>query len=144
MTAHKPFSARIDMGQPLSGERERLRLSLTGPDRVLEAQDAPSLRALLDAVEQAARAGACCVGGLRYEAATALNPYLPTQAALSGEPLAWFAVWDAPAADIAQLPEAQTPAVQVQWRSTLARPQFDMQMARIHADIRDGAYYQIN
>ena len=41
MTAHKPFSARIDMGQPLSGERERLRLNLTGPDRVLEAQDAP-------------------------------------------------------------------------------------------------------
>lgn len=144
MTAHKPFSARIDMGQPLSGERERLRLNLTGPDRVLEAQDAPSLRALLDAVEQAARAGACCVGGLRYEAATALNPYLPTQAAPSGEPLAWFAVWDAPAADRAQLPEAETPAVQVQWCGTLARPQFDVQMARIHADIRSGAYYQIN
>ncbi|MCS4295253.1 para-aminobenzoate synthetase/4-amino-4-deoxychorismate lyase [Comamonas sp. BIGb0152] len=139
-----PFSARIDMGQPLSGERERLRLNLTGPDRVLEAHDAPSLRALLVAVEQAARAGACCVGGLRYEAATALNPYLPTQAAASGEALAWFAVWDAPGAEAAQPPDAETPAVQVQWRSALTRPQFDAQMARIHADIRNGAYYQIN
>ncbi|MDR2328045.1 MAG: chorismate-binding protein [Comamonas sp.] len=143
MTAHKPFSARIDMGQPLSGA-ERLRLTLSGPDRVLEAQDAPSLRALLDAVEQAARAGACCVGGLRYEAVSALNPYLPTQAAPSGEPLAWFAVWDAPPADMAPQPEAETPAVQLQWHGTLSRPQFDAQMARIHADIRDGAYYQIN
>lgn len=141
---HMPFSARIDMGQPLSGERERLRLNLAGPDRVLEAHDAPSLRALLVAVEQAARAGACCVGGLRYEAATALNPYLPTQAAASGEALAWFAVWDAPGAEAAQPPDAETPAVQVQWRSALTRPQFDAQMARIHADIRNGAYYQIN
>lgn len=138
------FSARIDMGQPLAGEQQRLRLALSGPDRVLEAQDAPSLRALLDAVEQAARAGAFCVGGLRYEAASALNPYLPTQAAPSGEPLAWFAVWDAPPADMAQLPEAEAPAVQLQWRGTLSRPQFDAQMARIHADIRNGAYYQIN
>jgi len=104
------FSARIDMGQPLAGEQQRLRLALSGPDRVLEAQDAPSLRALLDAVEQAARAGAFCVGGLRYEAASALNPYLPTQPAPSGEPLAWFAVWDAPPADMAQLPEAEAPA----------------------------------
>lgn len=144
MTVHMPFSARIDMGQPLSGERERLRLNLTGPDRVLEAHDAPSLRALLVAVEQAARAGACCVGGLRYEAATALNPYLPTQALPSGEALAWFAVWDAPSPETAQLPQPEPAAVQVQWRSTLTRPQFDAQMARIHADIRNGAYYQIN
>ncbi|TDS83997.1 chorismate-binding protein [Comamonas sp. JUb58] len=143
MTAHKPFSARIDMGQPLSGA-ERLRLALSGPDRVLEAKDAACLRALLDAVEQAARAGACCVGGLRYEAASALNPYLPTQAAPSGEPLAWFAVWDTPPAGMAPLPEAETPPVQLQWQSTLSRPQFDAQMARIHADIRNGAYYQIN
>ncbi|MCD2165962.1 chorismate-binding protein [Comamonas koreensis] len=143
MTAHKPFSARIDMGQPLSGA-ERLRLTLSGPDRVLEAQDAATLRALLDAVEQAARAGACCVGGLRYEAASALNPYLPTQPAPSGEPLAWFAVWDAPPVDLEPFPEADTPAVQLQWHGTLSRQQFDAQMARIHADIRNGAYYQIN
>lgn len=143
MTAHKPFSARIDMGQPLAAE-ERLRLNLSGPDRVLEAHDASSLRTLLDAVEQAARAGACCVGGLRYEAASALNPYLPTQAAPSGEALAWFAVWDASPPEIAQLPEAETPAAQLEWQSTLTRPHFDAQMARIHGDIRNGAYYQIN
>ncbi|WP_327012017.1 bifunctional anthranilate synthase component I family protein/class IV aminotransferase [Comamonas piscis] len=131
------------MSQPLVAE-ERLRLNLSGPDRVLEAQDAPSLQRLLAAVEQAARAGACCVGGLRYEAATALNPYLPTQAAPSAEALAWFAIWDAPAPETAPAPSTDTAAPQLQWQNTLTRPHFDAQMVRIHADIRNGAYYQIN
>lgn len=133
------------MAQPLVADTARLRQRLTQPLRVLQADNAAQLQALLAEVEQAARAGCWCVGGLRYEAANALRPTLCTHAAQG--PLAWFAVFEAPQEETESalknegLPQALPALV---WENRLNRAALDAGMARIHAGIAAGHYYQIN
>ncbi len=109
---------------------------------MLQAHDAAQLAALLPAVQEAARQGAWCVGGLTYEAASALRPDLHTHPARG--PLAWFAIYaDAPQPMAsAGAPVAAAPVLR--WHSGVARPAFDAALARIHDDIAAGRYYQLN
>ncbi|MFN4114978.1 MAG: hypothetical protein ACK4F7_00570 [Inhella sp.] len=85
---------------PLAREDgERLRGAWTQPPaRWLLASEPAEVGAVLDAAHRAARDGAWVLGGLRYEAAAALNPALP---ALPAEGLlAAFAVYTAPTAAV--------------------------------------------
>lgn len=145
MTEFAPSLTLLDMAQPLVAATPRLQQRLVHVQRVVQAHNAAELRAVLHTVEQAARAGCWCVGGLRYEAASALHPALTTQAAQG--PLAWFAVCEAPPAGAIQAPgngglAPSLPALR--WESTLSRAAFDTGMGHIHAGIAAGHYYQIN
>ena len=135
-------TAQIDFAQPLTADRPRLQGGWGVPQQVLQAHDAAQLAALLPAVQEAARQGAWCVGGLTYEAASALRPDLHTHPA-RGQ-LAWFAIYaDAPQPMAsAGAPVAAAPVLQ--WHSGVARPAFDAALARIHDDIAAGRYYQLN
>jgi len=87
---------------------------------VLQAHNAQTLRTVLEQVEHAARNGYWCVGGLRYEAASALHPELQTHAAQ--EALAWFAVFEAPPASLAKAPVSTSPDLPaLHWQAALQR-----------------------
>lgn len=130
----------IDFTLPQDTAGARLRQRFGAARAVLAAHAPGEVRAVLDAVEAAARAGAWCVGFVRYEAAAAFDPALVTHAA--DGPLAWFAVYDQ------ALPwgedEAGADAAHVAWRSSLERGDFNQAMARIHEAIADGLFYQVN
>lgn len=129
----------IDFTLPQDAPGARLRRRFGAARAVLVARAPGEVRAVLDAVEDAARAGAWCVGFVRYEAAAAFDPALVTHAA--DGPLAWFAVHDE------ALPWEEDPhgdAAQVAWRSSLGREDFDQAMARIHEAIANGDCYQVN
>lgn len=135
--------ARLDMGQPLKAGAGRLQHVLSQPIQVLQAHNAQELRTVLEQVEQAARNGYWCVGGLCYEAASALHPELQTHAAQGT--LAWFAVFEAPPASLATTPvttPSDLPALH--WQAALQREAFNAAMDTIHAGIAEGRYYQIN
>src|ERR1700749_3855528 len=63
------------------------------PARWLRAHQPDELPALIDAAHAAARAGAWVLGGLRYEAAPALDAAL-TRYSTDNKPLAEFAVYE--------------------------------------------------
>ncbi|MEG2876530.1 MAG: aminodeoxychorismate synthase component I [Comamonas sp.] len=141
------MDTRIDFTLPqgAAGAAEaRLRMRFGTPHSVWIARAPGEVRAVLDAAETAARAGAWCLGFVRYEAAAAFDPALVTHAA--DGPLAWFAAysealpWDD---GDAALPQASD-AARVEWRSTLTRADFDVAMAQIHEAIAGGAFYQVN
>ena len=147
MSAHFSFPAQIDLGQPLQGDTARLQARLQAPLRVLQAHLLAEVGPLLERVEQAAREGHWCVGGLRYEAASGLRPELDTAPAEEG-PLAWFAVYPAPQADALVTPApasaeaASLPTLD--WQPDLDRAAFAAGLQAIHAGIAAGQYYQIN
>ncbi|UXH76385.1 chorismate-binding protein [Roseateles amylovorans] len=130
---------------PLAREDgERLRGAyFVAPDRRLVARDATSLREVLRQAHDAAREGAWVLGGLRYEAAAALDASLPSRPQTSGEPLAEFAVWrDAPApwpAEIEERAHDLSP-----WRDAQSEADEQSQVARIRDYIRAGDCYQVN
>lgn len=138
------LSAQLDMAQPLEGPHRRLRQEFRGaPAQVLAAYSPEQLAAVLEAVEAAARSGAWCVGGLQYEAASALQPGLATHAATG--PLAWFAVYAPPAADVPDAaPAPGLWAQSLQWQPGMDQAVFAGVLAQIHADIAAGRYYQLN
>ncbi|MBF5003074.1 chorismate-binding protein [Diaphorobacter sp. NR2-3-3-1] len=149
-----PF-ALIDFPQPHHPESARMRWRFGAPLRVWQAHALSEVRDVLDAVEQAARAGRWCVGGLAYEAAgtfdTAFSTHIPKSAksAKSGSPLAWFAEFDGPLTDDADAhPEATHALAHIHWQagahSEPARGAFEVDIARIHAAIAAGECYQIN
>ena len=79
---------------------------------------------------------------MRYEAAPAFDAALQVHAA--DGPLVWFEVHDGapsawPSAEAAGPAEARAT-----WLPTLARPDFDAAIARIHQAIGDGELYQVN
>jgi len=137
------MDTRIDFTAPQGAPGARLRRRF-GAARAVWAAHAPGeVRAVLDAAEDAARAGAWCVGFVRYEAAAAFDPALVTHAA--DGPLAWFAAYDEALAWEEDDTGAQDhEAAQVAWRSSLERGAFDQAMARIHEAIADGVFYQVN
>ena len=133
---------------PLAREDgERLRGAfLAPPAQRLVAHDADRLRAVLRLAHAAARAGAWVLGGLRYEAAGALDPVLRTRPA--GEaPLAEFHVWQEPPAP---WPEALAAAgarrahPMTAWRDAQADADEQAQVERIREYIRAGDCYQVN
>jgi len=141
------MDTRIDFTLPQGAPgapEERLRRRFDKPHAVWMAQAPGEVRGVLDAAEKAARAGAWCLGFVRYEAAVAFDPALVTHAA--DGPLAWFAAysqalpWEA---EDAAMP-ATGDAARVDWRSTLTRADFDTAMAQIHEAIANGAFYQVN
>jgi len=133
---------------PLAREDgERLRGAFFAPpaERLI-ARDPDRLRAVLRLAHAAARAGAWVLGGLRYEAAGALDPVLRTRPA-GAAPLAEFHVWhEAPA----PWPEALAAAGAgrahpiTPWRDVQADEAEQAQVERIRDYIRDGDCYQVN
>ena len=139
------YPSRIDFPDPRHAQGQRLRHGFAAPQRVLAATHPHQVRAVLDAVEAAARAGHWCLGWLRYEAAPAFDAALTVHAPApdaDAPPLAWFAVYDAPLpwpADPSQGQEAR-----IDWDAGPARADFDAALARIHQGIAAGRYYQVN
>ena len=117
----------------------RLRAAFGTPRETLVARSADEVMPLLDAAHERSRDGAWCIGHVRYEAARAFDPALPTHE--RDGPLAWFAVYDA-AEPWPALPAASH--APMQWTSALERAAFDERIARIHQAIADGEVYQIN
>ncbi|MFG6449768.1 chorismate-binding protein [Roseateles sp. BYS180W] len=130
---------------PLSREDgQRLRGTFWQPAaQQLCAWDAQSLRTVLQQAHAAALAGAWVLGGLRYEAAAALDPSLSTHPAPATVPLAEFHIWtEAPA----PWPEpGPTPAPGCgDWLPTEPEAQSASAIERIRDYIRAGDCYQIN
>ena len=141
------MDTRIDFTLPqgAAGAAEaRLRMRFGTPHSVWVARAPGEVRAVLDGAETAARAGAWCLGFVRYEAAAAFDPALVTHAA--DGPLAWFAAYSEALPWTEGEPTAAPDgaAAQVDWQSTLTRADFDKAMARIHEAIASGAFYQVN
>lgn len=132
----------IDFTQPRAAGNQRLRGRWGAPARVLVAHHIDEVKPVLEAVHAAAEAGHWCVGHVRYEAAPAFDAALQVHAA--DGPLVWFEVHDgAPSA----WPSAQAAGhaeARATWLPTLARPDFDAAIARIHQAIGDGELYQVN
>ena len=132
----------IDFTQPRAAGNLRLRGRWGAPARVLVAHHIGEVKPVLEAVHAAAEAGHWCVGHVRYEAAPAFDAALQVHAA--DGPLVWFEVHDGapsawPPAEAAGHAEARAT-----WLPTLARPDFDAAIARIHQAIGDGELYQVN
>ncbi|MDR6212649.1 chorismate-binding protein [Paracidovorax wautersii] len=140
------LTALIDFTDPRAAADGgvRLRHAFAGPpQRVLAAYTLAEVPGVLRAVDAAARAGAWCVGGLRYEVAAAFDGALRTHAGAPGQPLAWFAVFDAPGPwPAAAPPVAHEPTVD--WHTEPQRAPFDAALAALHAGIAAGEYYQVN
>ncbi|WP_159911216.1 aminodeoxychorismate synthase component I [Pantoea sp. 18069] len=138
------MDTRIDFTLPQGAPDARLRHRFGTPHTVWAARAPDEVRAVLDAAEDAARAGAWCVGFVRYEAAAAFDPALVTHAA--DGPLAWFAAYSEalPWGEGDEAPPPAGDAARVDWRSTLTRADFDGAMARIHEAIANGSFYQVN
>ena len=134
---------QIDFADPRDPAGARLQRVFGTPRETLVARTADEVRPVLRAVESAARAGAWCVGGLRYEAASAFDAAMVTQA--PDGPLAWFAVFDAPASGASPpLAPSLADAPTLAWGPAIARGAFDAALQSLHASIREGAFYQVN
>ncbi len=127
---------------PLAREDgERLRGAwFEPPVRWLRARSADELAGVIDAAHAAARAGAWVLGGLRYEAAVALDCALAVNE--SAAPLAEFAVYETapqewPAANAAG-------RLTSDWQDAQAEAAEHAQIERIREYIRAGDCYQVN
>ncbi|MGE8319131.1 MAG: aminodeoxychorismate synthase component I [Comamonas sp.] len=134
----------IDFPDPRDAAAPRLRRRFGAPQAVLAAYRPEEVAPLLDAVEQAARAGNWCVGWLRYEAAQAFDAAFAgtLHAPAAGEPLAWFGVHEQ-TLDFAE-PAAVAQPPQVRWQPGIGRAAFDAAIAEILAAIAAGDCYQVN
>ncbi len=139
-------TALIDFRSPDTGAAP-LHLAFGAPREVLRAMTSDEVAPLLARVDALARAGAWCVGYLRYEAASAFDEAFETHAHDTARPLAAFAVHDAPLsgddADAAWKIGASD-NFDVQWTSGPQRAEFDATIAAIHRAIADGEVYQVN
>lgn len=139
----KKLEAAFDFPRhPLAREDgERLRGAwFEPPARWLRAQSADELAGVIDAAHAAARAGAWVLGGLRYEAAAALDDALAVNE--SAEPLAEFAIYETaphewPAANA-------TGRLASDWQDEQQEAAEHAQIERIREYIRAGDCYQVN
>lgn len=115
-----------------------------GHIRTLVADTADQVVAVLEQAEAATRQGLYAVGFVAYEAAQALNPYLPALPPRDDLPLVWFALFrkrqcvtagDGLPAGVAAAPEL-TPAG--------SQSDYEIAISRIHTAIGQGQTYQIN
>ena len=131
----------LDFADPRDSAAPRLRHHFTAPRELLIATQPSEVHRVLAAVQAAAEQGAWCVGALSYEAASAFDPAFRTHAA--DDPLAWFAVYDAPQpwpADGADTTNAPT----LHWHTLPERATFDAALNHIHQSIAAGEFYQVN
>jgi para-aminobenzoate synthetase/4-amino-4-deoxychorismate lyase len=137
-------TALIDFRSPDAGIAP-LRLAFGAPRERLRAHAHAEVAPLLARVDALARAGAWCVGHLRYEAAAAFDSAFVAHAPAPG-PLADFAVHDAPlaGADAESAWRPDDPSATVRWTGGPPRAAFDAAIAEIHRAIRDGEVYQVN
>jgi para-aminobenzoate synthetase/4-amino-4-deoxychorismate lyase len=127
---------------PLAREDgERVRGAFYGPPaRWLRAHAATELREVIDAAHQASRDGAWVLGGLRYEAAGALDAALVGQA--SALALAEFAVFEQAPQDWPEV--APAGPLCTAWADTQPDAAECEQIERIREWIRCGDCYQVN
>ncbi len=98
---------------------------------------------ILAQTEQAAADGLYAVGFVAYEAASALNPDLPSTPPLEGLPLAWFALFRERHSVAAGEGLCASPAeVSLEARKSLA--EYAGEIERIHDYIAAGDCYQVN
>lgn len=117
---------------------------LFGPPRsVLQARVAADVRPVLDAVDAATRRGAWAYGFVGYEAASGLDPSLPTSPPdPDGPPLVWFALTDAPGHGKPVRPgDAYTPA---EWTLDVTPQDYRTAVEQARARIAAGDTYQVN
>ena len=134
-------SCILDFADPRDSTAPRLRQHFTAPRELLIATQPSEVRSVLAAVQAAAEQGAWCVGALSYEAASAFDAALRTHVA--DEPLAWFAVYDAPqpwSVDGADAANAPT----LHWHQLPERASFDAALNQLHQSIAAGEFYQVN
>ena len=143
-------TALIDFRSPDNGAAP-LRLAFGVPREVLRATTPAQIAPLLARVDALARAGAWCVGYLRYEAASAFDAAFETHAHDPARPLAAFAVHDQPLENSEARPESDaawklgaSDNFDVQWTSGPRRDTFDAAIAEVHRAIADGELYQVN
>jgi para-aminobenzoate synthetase/4-amino-4-deoxychorismate lyase len=116
-------------------------LRFAHPRRVLSAETAPDVAAVVAAAEKLSRdERRHVVGFLTYEAAPALDSVLAVHPPTGRLPLAWFAVFDA--AEPAELPEPDAPLTG--WSPSLDAPEYRAAIATIRALIAAGDIYQVN
>ena len=139
-----PFAAFDFPRHPLAREDgERLRGAwFAPPARWLLARRADELPAVIDAAHAQAMQGAWVLGGLRYEAAAALDP------SLGGLPcegvLAAFAVYEQGPADWPAVEALERPRC-LPWQQSLHEPVQDAaNVEAVREAIRRGDCYQIN
>ncbi|MCH7345057.1 chorismate-binding protein [Pelomonas sp. CA6] len=130
---------------PLAREDgERLRGCFrSAPAEQLVAYTPDELRDVLRRAHARAVGGAWVLGGLRYEAAPALDPVLATQAPQPGRALARFQVWHGAPEPWPEVAEAQTLDLQP-WVDSQTAADEAAQIERIRDYIRAGDCYQIN
>ena len=136
------LATQIDFPNPHDPIATRMRWRFGAPLRVWQAHAVDEVRGVLEAVDQAVRAGRWCVGGLAYEAAAAFDTAFSTRIPQSGLPLAWFAEFDAPVSADSGDAEANQQLAHIHWKpgphSEQARPAFEADITRIHAAIAAG------
>ena len=133
--------ALLEFGDPYHSGQPATRLAFGEPQQVLVAHTLDDVRPVLEQVDALSREGQWCVGYVRYEAAPAFDAALQVHAAEG--PLVWFGVHAQPLAD-AEVALPTAPEPHVQWTPRINREAFDANMARIHAAIAAGDFYQLN
>lgn len=133
--------ALLEFGDPHHSGQPATKLAFGEPQQVLVAHTLDDVRPVLEQVDALSREGLWCVGYVRYEAAPAFDAALQVHAAEG--PLVWFGVHAQPLAD-AELALPSAPEPHVQWTPRISREAFDANMARIHAAIAAGDFYQLN
>jgi para-aminobenzoate synthetase / 4-amino-4-deoxychorismate lyase len=117
------------------------RLLFHDPVRVLAADALTDVVPCLRAVEAAVAGGAWAVGFVAYEAAPAFDAALATRPHRGPTPLAWFGIFDAPAA--APRPDRADVASHV-WQLSTPRLAYDEAVRTIREGIAAGDVYQVN
>jgi para-aminobenzoate synthetase / 4-amino-4-deoxychorismate lyase len=112
------------------------------PDQVLLAHRASEVAEVLNQAHMHAKAGRWCVGHVNFEAAAAFDGAFAVHG--TAEPLACFAVYEAPILREVNPALPQRDWALSPWKLALDRAQFHQQMNQIHAAIADGEVYQIN
>jgi para-aminobenzoate synthetase/4-amino-4-deoxychorismate lyase len=123
-------------------DRNRERIVLGSPRRILSADRPEQVRPALREAERAARDGAWVAGFVAYEAAPAFDSALVTLPHAGPVPLLWFGVFDAPA--IVEPPARVTSLPALGWVVDASRAQYDDAIRDIRSAIADGAIYQVN
>ncbi|MDP9434081.1 MAG: aminodeoxychorismate synthase component I [Actinomycetota bacterium] len=117
------------------------------PRQVLVAHRTADVAPVLEEVEQATRRGRWAFGHVSYEAASGLDPVLPTCApAEDGPPLAWFGLGDEPArVPPVPVPPGRDRAYRAQpWRPDWTLPAYARDLATVRMHIAAGDVYQCN
>lgn len=133
------FQARFD--DAISG----LSRVLTDPVRSLSTRDPSEVRSVLAEAASASREGMWVAGYVSYEAAAAFDPALATKKS-SGEPLAWFGVFEDSAIENLDVTSHQerAPYMVSGWQRGITPDQYSGAFEVIRNAIRNGDAYQVN